>query len=342
MSTDHRASASPATGDDPFAELVDRLSTQLDGRVQRNAPLGALTTYRVGGSAALLVTPHDFHELLTAAQVIAEYNVRVMTIGRGSNMLVADSGFNGVVIHPQGDFDFVRFDATQAGTTVQAGAAALLPVVARRTVAEGLTGFEWAVGVPGSMGGAARMNAGGHGSDMAASVVSVATINLRSGQFVDMTPAQLDFGYRRSALTTDDCVVSVTLRLQSGPSESAAGEPAVGADLLSEIVAWRREHQPGGQNAGSVFTNPPGDSAGRIIDSLGLKGLRVGSAEVSTKHANFIQADVDGTAADIHQLMNEIMRRVDAETGVRLHPETHLVGFAEPTGSESPATGDLL
>jgi len=330
--TAESSSATPITDDDPFAELVNRLSAELEGRVQRNAPLGAITTYRVGGSAALMVTPHDFHELLRAAQIIAEYNVRVLTVGRGSNMLVADTGFNGVVIHPQGDFDFIRFDATQAGTHVQAGSAALLPVVARRTVSEGLTGFEWAVGVPGSMGGAVRMNAGGHGSDMAASVVSVATINLRSGEFLEMTPARLNFGYRTSALTNDDCVVSVTLRLASRDS---AEPPESGSDLLSEIASWRREHQPGGQNAGSVFTNPPDDSAGRLIDSCGLKGLRVGTAQVSTKHANFIQADVDGRAADIHQLMNQIIHQVHAETGVRLHPETHLVGFGQNEDTEA-------
>jgi UDP-N-acetylmuramate dehydrogenase len=206
------------------------------------------------------------------------------------------------------------------GTTVRAGGAAALPVVARHTVRAGLAGFEWAVGVPGSVGGGVRMNAGGHGSDMAASVVEATVVDLAAGTTADLPAAALAFGYRRSSVTPSQVVTGATLRLQ--PGERAAGER-----LLSEIVAWRRANQPGGQNAGSVFTNPPGDSAGRLIDAAGCKGLRLGSAEVSTKHANFFQADPGGSADDVRTLMDRVRARVRAETGVDLVPETRMIGF---------------
>lgn len=204
--------------------------------------------------------------------------------------------------------------------TVRAGAAAALPVVARRSVAWGLTGFEWAVGVPGSVGGAVRMNAGGHGADMAASLRGIRLVDLGSGEDVEVAAAELDLAYRSSKVRDDQVVVHADLRLR-------AGEVAAGEAELSEIVRWRREHQPGGQNAGSVFTNPPGDSAGRLVDSAGCRGLRIGTAEVSPKHANFIQADAGGSADDVYALMVEVARRVHEVHGVALHPETRLVGF---------------
>jgi UDP-N-acetylmuramate dehydrogenase len=291
----------------------------LGEKAQPGAPLGALTTYRVGGSAAVLVTAESVDDLRAIGRVLSADSrgeVPILVIGRGSNMLVADSGFAGVaVLLGEG---LASVDIT--GTNVIAGGAAALPVVARRTVAAGLTGFEWAVGVPGSIGGAVRMNAGGHGSDMAASVTGVRVIDLRTGEDEVMQVAALEFGYRFSALRSHQIVVDCTIELARG--SVGAGETALG-----DIVRWRREHQPGGANAGSVFTNPQGDSAGRLIDGAGLKGYRLGSAEVSTKHANFIQSDPDGSADDIALLMAEIRHRVVESSGVDLHAETHLVGF---------------
>ncbi|HMX66980.1 MAG TPA: FAD-binding protein, partial [Microthrixaceae bacterium] len=203
---------------------------------------------------------------------------------------------------------------------VRAGAAASLPVVARRSVAAGLTGFEWAVGVPGSIGGAVRMNAGGHGADMAASLVGVRLIDLRTGEDEVVRSAELDLAYRSSSVRADQVVLHADLRLR--PGDRTRSE-----ELLSEIVRWRREHQPGGANAGSVFTNPPGDSAGRLIDAAGCRGMRVGTAEVSTKHANFIQADAGGSADDVFALMVAVAREVRRVHGVDLHPETRMVGL---------------
>ncbi|MCB0993686.1 MAG: UDP-N-acetylmuramate dehydrogenase [Acidimicrobiales bacterium] len=294
--------------------------------VALDAPLGVFTTYRVGGPASLMVHPVNRAQLDAVAEVLSGIHphdaggaLPVIAVGNGSNLLIADTGFDGVALR-LGE-GFATIDVT--GTSCRAGAAALLPVVARQTVAAGLTGFEWAVGVPGTIGGAVRMNAGGHGSDMAACVSDADVLDLATATIERWSVDRLDFGYRRSALQRRHVVLSAELVLSEGEAER-------GNAALAEIVRWRREHQPGGHNAGSVFTNPPGDSAGRLIDASGCKGLRVGTAEVSAKHANFIQVDDGGSAADVRSVMAEVRRRVHDAFGVVLHPETHMVGFAGP------------
>lgn len=298
------------------ASAIDAVAERLGALAERDAPLGARTTYRVGGTAALLATVDDDRELQRLADALEGAAIDVVVVGKGSNMLVADAGFPGVAIVLGDGFGSVDIE----GTKVTAGAAAALPVVARRTAKAGLTGFEWAVGVPGSIGGAVRMNAGGHGSEMARCLVGVRVVDLRTGEDGWVPAEDLALGYRRSAIAPHQVVVSAELALEPGDAERASAE-------ISEIVAWRRANQPGGPNAGSVFTNPPGDSAGRLIDVAGCKGLRLGTAEVSDKHANFIQADDGGRADDVRALMDEVARRVRLATGVVLHPETRLVGF---------------
>ncbi len=304
------------TADEPG---LRRAAELLGALARHDVPLGPLTTYRVGGTASLFVDARSVADLLATADAVAATGVPTLVVGKGSNMLVADTGFRGVAVLLGDAFATVDVD----GVVVRAGAAALLPVVARRSVRAGLTGFEWAVGVPGSIGGAVRMNAGGHGSDMAASLVDARIIDLATGADERVPAAGLALGYRRSAVGPSQVVVDATLGL-------AVGDPAAGERTLSEIVTWRRANQPGGQNAGSVFTNPPGESAGRLIDVSGCKGLRVGTASVSTKHANFFQADADGSADDVLALMAEVRRRVREHTGTDLHAETRLVGFTEP------------
>ena len=304
--------------------------SSLGDQVATDVPLGPLCTYRVGGPARWFVEVAGIDELLRVAHAVAGTELPVLVVGRGSNLLVADSGFDGLVL--QLGEAFAAMDVLVADPSgshphgglavVRVGGAASLPVVARRTVEMGLTGFEWAVGVPGSLGGAIRMNAGGHGSDMAASVVEVRIVDLATGEDVVVSAEDLQFGYRRSAVGASAVVVSADLKLAEGIRES-------GQETLSEIVRWRREHQPGGQNAGSVFTNPLDDSAGRLIDTAGCRGMRVGTAEVSTKHANFIQADPGGSANDVFDLMVQVARRVNTAHGVALHPETRLIGFPE-------------
>lgn len=308
--------------------LIDDLAAVLGTDAERDAPIGPLTTYRVGGTAALLVRARTVEQVQSVGKVLADSDTPVIALGRGSNLLVADRGFQGVAILLGDELATIAID----GRNVRVGAAAALPVVARQTAAAGLTGFEWAVGVPGSIGGAVRMNAGGHGSDMAASLVSVRVVDLDSGAVETIDAAALGLGVRHSELGDSRIVVEAELRLDDGDRE-------VAENAISEIVRWRRSHQPGGANAGSVFVNPPGDAAGRLLDEAGARGLRVGTASVSAKHANFIQADDEGSADDVRRLMIEMRRLVRERFGVELRAETHLLGF---TRGEADAVGARL
>jgi UDP-N-acetylmuramate dehydrogenase len=284
------------------AGLLGAVAAALGGAAEAGAPLGARTTYRVGGPAALLVTATTEDDLgrVHQALVAAGGPVPVLVVGQGSNLLVADAGFPGLVVVLDGllaAVDVPERAGTETEVAVRAGGGAKLPVVARQAAAAGLRGLEWAVGVPGSVGGAVRMNAGGHGSDMAACLVSARVADLSSGGFDDRLPEHLGLGYRSSGLEPAEVVVAAALR--AWPGDRAEAEAAV-----SEIVRWRRANQPGGANSGSVFTNPPDGAAGRLVEEAGCKGMRVGSAEVSTKHANFIQADPGGTAADVRAVID--------------------------------------
>ncbi len=299
--------------------VIERLMDDVGDKIAVDVPMGALTTYRVGGRAAAMVVVDDHETLSAVAAAVAGTGIPVMTLGRGSNMLVADRGFDGLVVHMAGDYAAIN---VVDETIVIAGAAAKLPVVARTTVGYGLTGFEWAVGVPGSIGGAVRMNAGGHGADMRDALLDADIVDFAAGERRIVPAEELQLSYRHSALRTDELVVGCRLSLSPGDERKGNAE-------MAEIVQWRRDNQPGGQNAGSVFTNPEGDSAGRLIDTAGGKGLRVGSAEVSEKHANFIQADEGGSAADVLHVMIEVRTLVEYAHGVVLQPETHLVGFTD-------------
>ncbi len=299
--------------------VIERLMDDVGDKIAVDVPMGALTTYRVGGRAAAMVVVDDHETLSAVAAAVAGTGIPVMTLGRGSNMLVADRGFDGLVVHMAGDYAAIN---VVDETIVIAGAAAKLPVVARTTVGYGLTGFEWAVGVPGSIGGAVRMNAGGHGADMRDALLDADIVDFAAGERRIVPAEELQLSYRHSALRTDELVVGCRLSLSPGDERKGKAE-------MAEIVQWRRDNQPGGQNAGSVFTNPEGDSAGRLIDTASGKGLRVGSAEVSEKHANFIQADEGGSAADVLQVMIEVRTLVEYAHGVVLQPETHLVGFTD-------------
>jgi UDP-N-acetylmuramate dehydrogenase len=304
-----------------MTDRADRLEAAADALgelVRRGVPLGPLTTYKVGGPAALFAEVASDAELERVAKATSASGVDVLVVGKGSNLLVADAGWPGLAIVLGDGFADVRTEGD--GAQVRAGGAAALPRVARWTVRAGFTGFEWAVGVPGSIGGAVRMNAGGHGSDMAASLVEAEVVDLATADRRAVPAADLALGYRQSNVAPHHLVVSAVLGL-------APGDRATGDRTISEIVAWRRANQPGGQNAGSVFTNPEGDSAGRLVDAAGGKGLRVGTAEVSPKHANFIQADPGGSADDVLALMAEVRRRVAEHAGVELHAETRVVGF---------------
>jgi UDP-N-acetylmuramate dehydrogenase len=312
-------------------EAIEAVAAELEGLVRRDVPIGPLTTYGVGGPAALLADVPDVEALARVASAVAAHPLPVLVIGLGSNLLVADEGFAGLVVVLGAGFAEVEID----GTTVRAGARAKLPVVARQTAAAGLAGFEWAAGVPGTIGGAVRMNAGVHEADVRDALVRVRVVDLATGEDGVVPADDLDLRYRSSSLRAEQVVVWAELSL-------APGDVATSRAAIKDKTQWRRDHQPGGRNAGSVFTNPPGDSAGRLIEAAGCKGLRIGTAEVSTKHANFIQSDEGGSAADVWAVIAEVRRRVFRHAGVLLHPENHMIGLAplpDPTVAD-PALAD--
>jgi UDP-N-acetylmuramate dehydrogenase len=314
--------ASRARLDDLAADLRERLP----GETSEDVPFAELSTYRIGGPVAVLVRVPSIDALGEVAAATRRYQPRLLVIGRGSNLLMSDAGFSGLVVLLESDFESVELPATVdngGAATVRAGGAVTLPVLARRTAAAGLAGLEFYVGIPGSVGGAVRMNAGGHGRETMEVLRRAWVLDLAGA---DAPPAavergvdELDLAYRRSNLRPSEVVCAAELTVTA--DDSTACEARV-----ADIVRWRREHQPGGQNAGSVFRNPPGDSAGRLIEAAGLKGLRVGGAVVSEKHANFFQADPGATASDVRELVTEVRRRVASETGVELVAELHIVG----------------
>lgn len=311
---------------------LSRIASLLGDRITENEPLGPYTTYRVGGEAALFMRVMTVEDLYSLSQALSKIKVPVVVVGRGSNMLVSEIGFRGIAVTLGPFAELINLPPVGESPILIAGAMAPLPVLARQSVHHGLTGLEWAVGVPGSIGGAVRMNAGGHGADMIASLISVRMFHLERGIEANVSAADLGLRFRGSDLTDDHVVLSATLRL-------SWGDTIVGQERLSEIVKWRRENQPGGQNAGSVFVNPVAGvtSAGELIDGLGLRGYRIRTACVSEKHANFIQADEDGSADDVVELMTFIRKRVSEAHGIDLRSEIRLVGFPTATSAEAGA-----
>lgn len=321
-------------------EIVDELSELLRGAgcdVRSNFPIGPLTTYAVGGRATLAVVVSDVVACSDLAVVLSRFpNVPVAIVGRGSNTLVCDDGFDGLAIVVSSAPRDI--DITVDGDLVTAHGSMTMPILARRSVGAQRAGLEWCVGIPGSVGGAVRMNAGGHGAEMCDSLVSARLASLSSGKTVDVNVKDLGLHFRGSALAAHHLVVSATFRTTHTSVEE-------GTRVIDEVVRWRRQHQPGGRNAGSVFVNPaPGSgSAGALIDALGLRGYQSGGATVSEKHANFIQADAAATAMDIINVMSHVQSEVERSHSVTLRSEVCLLGFsseivnrfADPTHSEA-------
>lgn len=291
--------------------------------MQRDVELAPLTTYKLGGVAAWFADVEDEDTLRAVLRSAGD--VELLVLGRGSNLVVSDHGFPGLVIRLVGAF--LQAALNEDGS-LAAGAGMPLPRLARFAAAHDRGGLEFFVGIPGSVGGAVRMNAGGHGSDTAtwlldATILNRLTLNERSDE-----PADLDLAYRHSNL--DDADLVVAARFRTVEQSRARGE-----EILRDVTRWRKQHQPGGTlNAGSVFKNPRGDAAGRIIDALGLKGYRRGGVAVSDVHANFFVSNEGAMAQDVWDLVWAIRRRVGDETGVWLEPELRFVGRFE--GDEGP------
>jgi UDP-N-acetylmuramate dehydrogenase len=287
------------------------------GLVEEGVPLGPYTTYKSGGPARYFVEVPDLDalEALAASGALAE--LPILVLGRGSNLVVADAGFDGIVIRLGSVFGVVNAN----GTVVTAGGSAPLALVARTSVDAGLTGLEFFVGIPGSVGGAIRQNAGCFGTETRERLIRARLVELRDGTVSEPDPDELEMSYRHSNVRSTQVVVSARFQAAEGDVEAGRAE-------LRRITRWRRDNQPGGTlNAGSVFKNPPGRTAGEIIDALGLKGMSVGDVAVSQKHANFFVAGPRATSDDIRRLVIEVKDRVLAETGTILEPEIQFVGF---------------
>jgi len=287
--------------------------------VRHDVSLGPLTTYKAGGPARLFAEVATLADLdrLIASGITRE--AELLVLGRGSNLVVADAGFDGLVVHLTGEFMSVEVE----GELVTAGGAVPLPRLARSAVEKSVIGLEFFVGVPGSVGGAVRQNAGCFGVETADHLLNAAIIDLRSGARADCTAIDLELGYRHSNLSSSQLVAAATFRGQVGDQEEGRAQ-------MREITRWRRDHQPGGTlNAGSVFKNPAGTTAGELIDRLGLKGTRVGDVAVSEKHANFFVAGPGATSADIRGLVDLVKDTVLELSGTILEPEIQFVGFTK-------------
>lgn len=299
--------------------LVVELTARCRGEVRADAALASATTLKVGGRARALVVAQQDQDLAAVGSLTRVHAVPWAVIGRGSNLLVADAGWPGVAI--QLGRGYRAFDA--AGDRIRVGAAEPLPTLAVRLADAGYAGFAWACSVPGSIGGAVRMNAGAHGAAMVDHLAEVELVRLGTGTREHWPAELLGLAYRSSQLPSDAVVVAATLRLDPG-------DPAEERARIREIRTWRRTHQPLNQpNCGSVFTNPPGDSAGRLIDAAGLKGVTIGGAEVSTRHANFIVTRPGATATDVATLVALVQAEVAGRFGVDLHPEMQRLGAVE-------------
>ena len=323
---------SPETAMDTTA-IAAEIARRVGVKAVRDESLARFTTMKVGGRADLFVVAHNQFELRALARFARARAIPLLVLGRGSNVVFSDAGVRGIVVQVRAEASRVEGDRYHADAGVQMARAAT------ETQQAGLTGLEYGLAIPGTVGGAVWANAGAHGTDTA-HVLESATVLLADGAERVLPVLELGFSYRHSRFkdaaaagegNAAEIVLAATFRL-------GLAEASVIKERLDEIRSWRRAHQPIGQpSAGSVFRNPPGDSAGRLIDSLGLKGERMGGAVVSELHANFIINDRKGTAADVRGLAERIRDEVRERSGVDLVFEVEFAGdwSAWPSEEES-------
>jgi UDP-N-acetylmuramate dehydrogenase len=303
------------TTDEGLARL-DALAAERGIALERDVPLAPMTTLRVGGPADRFATPETVDELVDLLALATDASAPAFLLGKGSDLVVADAGMRGLVIRVRAGRISVE------GTTVRAETGASMTALAKRCAREGLAGFDWAISIPGTFGGAVWANAGAHDGEMAHVLGSVDIFDPRDGRRRTMRPTECGFAYRDSRFKHGPEVVL------GGTIELEPGDPATITALIDEHQARRRATQPlADQNAGSVFRNPPGDHAGRLIEAAGLKGHRIGTAQVSTLHANFIVTDRGiGLAADVRAVGDHVRRVVAERFGVELQYEIEFVG----------------
>jgi UDP-N-acetylmuramate dehydrogenase len=309
--------------------VANALQGRLRGRLELDASLRRFTTYRLGGPAAVLMEPADESDLSLLGQALQEHGPRVsvLPIGRGSNLVMSDNGFEGVVVRIGSLMAHISEESTH-GLTAQAGVS--MPVLANAAARRALTGLEYMVAIPGAVGGGVRMNAGAHGRDVGDSLATATVFELPSGSTRTRSTTELSLAYRKSDLKDTEIVTSATFSLQHD-------DPAAIREQMETYRRHRAETQPGAvQNAGSVFKNPTGDFAGRVVEEAGLKGFAVRGAKVSELHANFFIAGPEATAQDVFDLVNEVRAQVADRMGVDLEPEIRFVGKFERSEVETP------
>lgn len=285
-------------------------------RLRTGFPLAPLTSFRIGGPAAIYLEVESSSDLRAVAGAVTDTGVPFLVIGKGSNLLVADEGFPGVVVRLGRSYRW----AAREGDRLRAGGAMPLPALSGVALSHGLGGLEFGVAIPASVGGSVRMNAGAHGHSLDEVLESVEVFELAAGSSRVVPASEAGFAYRESGLPEPGVVLSADFLL-------APTEPARIREEMEEARAWRRATQPLAEpNCGSVFKNPAGDHAARLIEAAGGKGLAVGGARVSEKHSNFIVADAGASARDVHALMSMLRERVRERFDVDLEPEVRLVG----------------
>ena len=321
------------------------LAEVFGSRLEWSAPLARLTAARLGGRADALLTVNSSGELAEAVTLLWQQEAPFLILGGGSNVLVSDAGVRGVVLLNRAR-QIRFFDGSEAeppGVWGESGAN--LGLMARLAAQRGFSGLEWAAGIPGTLGGAVFGNAGAHGSDMAANLRLAEILHhIESGRPLreEWLPEKMEYAYRSSslkkqagapagekALSPQAVVLAASLNLQRSTPEAARA-------ALDANAEYRRRTQPPGASMGSMFKNPPGDYAGRLIEAAGLKGARLGGAEISRVHANFFVNLGDATASDVHALIRLAQRRVAAEFGVDLELEIELVGEWEQNDTVGP------
>lgn len=299
-------------------KMKKRLTEKVSGSlVQEDAPMAKFTSFRAGGCADLLVQPQNIKELQDVLQVLQEEGCPHMVLGNGSNVLVKDGGYRGVIVKLGPGFDHVAVE----GNVIRCGSGALLSAVAKAAADAGLTGMECLSGIPGSIGGAVFMNAGAYGGEIKDVLRKVSVISQDGAHLSELDTGSLDLGYRHSILQqTGDIVLEAEFMLQPG-NETEIKEK------MAELKARRNEKQPVNYpSAGSFFKRPEGYFAGKLVQDADLKGVSVGGAEVSQLHSGFLINKGGATATDIIQLMRIVQAAVMERFGVMLEPEVRIIG----------------
>ena len=294
------------------------LSGLIDTDVTEGEKLARHTSYRIGGKAELFITCHSYHSLRRVIEVLGREQVPWVIIGKGSNLLVADAGYRGAVIALGREFG--RFVVAEDGCTITVGAGAMLARLVNEALKKGLSGLEFAVGIPGTLGGAVSMNAGSRTEWIGSLIEDVMTYKPGEGMR-HYAHDDVAWGYRECGLPRDEIVLEATLRLVPAPRDDIRAK-------MERSLARRRRTQPiGVPSCGSVFRNPPDASVGAMIEACGLKGFSVGGAEVSSVHANFIVNKGAASAADVVAVIRHVHEKVREAYGVELQPEVKFLGF---------------